>query len=196
MEQSNKLLRHATNDALESLSLSLREGVFITTDRLIIKPLTLRQLVMYVKCDQSLERELKVNPSSREMSAELAAAFEQTIFPNVADETKNYLYATMWTAILITDKEMVGDICMYGPPDEAGEVEIGYGTHDKFQNKGLMTEIVGGMLSWLALQPEVRSVRAATEPANLASSRVLERNGFVKTAATESLCHWRLLLNK
>ena len=64
----------------------------VETKRLILKPLTYKQLVKYSKNDNSLEEELNLNKTSRTISSELKEALEKTILPNVADETKNYLY--------------------------------------------------------------------------------------------------------
>ena len=36
----------------------------IETERLILKPLTYEQLIKYIKCDNSLETELKLNKSN------------------------------------------------------------------------------------------------------------------------------------
>ncbi len=167
----------------------------IDTKRLVIKPLTYEQLVKYLRCDNSLETELNVNASSREVSPELKEAFEQTILPNVGDKSKNYLYSTLWTAISKADHKMVGDLCIVGEPNEEGEIEIGYGTYDEFQNKGFMTEMVSGMVEWASLQPEVKSIIASTDKVNTASFRVLEKNGFAKIGETESLLNWKLEFN-
>jgi [ribosomal protein S5]-alanine N-acetyltransferase len=75
----------------------------IETKRLLIKPLTYEQLVKYIKCDNSLESELKLNETSRKISPELKEAFEETILPNVADTSKNYLYSTLWTATSVSE---------------------------------------------------------------------------------------------
>lgn len=85
----------------------------IETARLIIKPLTYNQLKKYIKCDNSLEAELNINKVSRTISADLKEAFEQTILPNVADKSKNYLFSTLWTAISKKENKMVGDLCIY-----------------------------------------------------------------------------------
>ena len=130
----------------------------VETKRLFLKPLTYDQLIKYINCDYSLETELKLNKSSRTISAELKEAFEQTILPNVADKTKNYLFSTLWTAISKIDRKMVGDICIVGEPNAVGEIEIGYGTYEKFRNRGFMTEIVSGIISWMRTQPKVKSV--------------------------------------
>jgi len=167
----------------------------IETSRLILKPLTYEQLIKYTKCDHSLEEELDLNKTSRTMSPELKEAFEQTILPNVADKSKNYLYSTLWTAISKAENKIVGDLCIVGEPNSEGEIEIGYGTYEEFQNKGFMTEMVGGLIEWIKTEPIVKSVIASTEKANIASFRVLEKNRFVKTGETETLLNWRLRLN-
>jgi RimJ/RimL family protein N-acetyltransferase len=167
----------------------------IETKRLLIKPLTYDQLVKYTLCDNSLEAELNLNTTSRTISPELKEAFEQTILPNVADKTKNYLYSTLWTAISKDENKMIGDLCIVGEPNAEGEIEIGYGTYDDFQGKGFMTEIVGGIIEWAKTQPIVKSIVASTERTNTASFKVLQKNSFLKTGETEQLFHWKLALN-
>lgn len=167
----------------------------IETKRLIIKPLTYKQLVKYTKCDNSLEKELNLNETSRTISPELKEAFEQTILPNVADKSKNYLYSTLWTAISKIENKMVGDLCIVGEPNADGEIEIGYGTYDEFQGKGFMTEVVSGIIEWAKTQPKVKSIIASTEKTNTASFKVLEKNNFIKIGETETLFNWKMVIN-
>jgi len=164
----------------------------IETKRLILRPLTYDQLVKYLKCDNSLEEELNLNETSRTISPELKEAFEQTILPNVADKTKNYLYSTLWTAISKAENKMIGDLCVVGEPNADGEIEIGYGTYDEFQGKGLMTEMVGGIIDWTKTQPAVKSIVASTDKTNTASFKVLQKNNFIKIGETEVLFNWKL----
>ena len=162
------------------------------TKRLILVPLTYEQLLKYVKCDNSLERELNLNDSSRIIESDLKEALEQTIIPNVVDKSRDYLYSTIWTAISKTENKMVGDLCIYGEPNEKGEIEIGYGVYEEFRNRGFMTEIVQGMIEWAKTQLQVKSITASTGKINLASSRVLEKNGFVKSGESGEFFHWLL----
>jgi RimJ/RimL family protein N-acetyltransferase len=166
----------------------------IETKRLILKPLTYEQLIKYIKCDNSLETELKLNKTSRTISPELKDAFEQTILPNVADKSNNYLYSTLWTAISKLENKMIGDLCIVGEPNVNGEIEIGYGTYEEFQNRGFMTEIVSGIIEWAKTQPKVNSLIASTEKTNTASFKVLEKNMFQKIQETETLYNWQLKL--
>lgn len=166
----------------------------ITTERLILKPLTYNQLVKYIKADHSLEEELNLNETSRVISPALKEAFEETILPNVADTSKNYLYSTLWTVISKETNQMVGDICIVGEPNVAGEIEIGYGTYNEFQNKGLMTEAVSGMITWAKSQSKIVSIIASTDKENIASFTVLTKNNFIKIGETETLFNWKLII--
>ena len=168
----------------------------IETERLIIKPLTYEQLLKYIQCDNSLEAELNLKASSRSISPELKEAFEQTILPSVADPHKNYLFCTLWTAISKSDNKMVGDLCIVGEPNSAGEIEIGYGTYNEFMNRGFMTEMVNEIIKWAKNQPEVKTVLASTEKTNIASFKVLEKNNFIKVSETETLFNWELIISK
>jgi RimJ/RimL family protein N-acetyltransferase len=169
--------------------------LMIETERLIIRPLTYNQLLKYLKADNSLEQELNLNATSRIIPAALREAFEQTILPNAADRGKNYLYSTLWTMISKADNKMVGDLCFMGEPNDSGEIEIGYGTYDEFRQKGYMTEAVGGMIQWAERQPGVYAVLASTEKDNSASWKILVKNNFRRTGETETLIHWKRILN-
>lgn len=164
----------------------------LETARLILKPLNYQQLVKYLQADGSLENELGLNTTSRSISPELKEAFEQTILPNVADETKNYLYCTLWTIISRADNKMVADLCIVGEPNEAGEIEIGYGTYEAFRKNGYMTEAVGAIIDWARSQPKVSSIVAGTHKDNADSYSILLKNNFVKIGETDGLLHWKL----
>lgn len=166
----------------------------LETPRLRIIPLTLEQLQQYIRADNSLETALQIQESFRTISPDLQEALEQTILPNVADTSKNYLFATLWTIILKEENRMVGDLCFVGEPNADGEIEIGYGTYEGYRQRGFMTEAVDGMIGWAKKQPHVRAMIASTEKNNRASSSVLEKNNFVQSGETDTLLHWRLQL--
>ncbi len=166
----------------------------IETVRLLLKPLTYDQLIKYIKADNTLESELNLNKTARTISVELKEAIEQTILPNVADITKDYLYSTLWTVISKKDNKMVGDICIIGEPNINGEIEIGYGTYDEFRGKGFMTEAVSGLIKWAESQPNVLSICASTYKDNIASFAILKKNNFTKVSETETLYNWKLII--
>lgn len=164
----------------------------IETFRLSIRPLSYDQLLKYTQNDQSLERELHLNDSTRNISPELKEALEQTILPNVAKSGHNYLYSTLWTIIDRAKNQMVADLCFVGEPDADGQIEIGFGTYEQHQGQGYMSEAVGGMVTWAQNQTEVKCIYAETEEDNFASMAVLQKNGFVQLNKVEGRCCWRL----
>lgn len=166
----------------------------IQTSRLHIQPLTYPQLVKYIRADHSLEAELQLKPTMLTLSPELKEAMEQSILPNVADTSKNYLFHTLWTIISKADRQMVGDLCFTGAPNEAGEIEIGYGTHEAFRGQGIMTEAVKAMISWASQQPGICAVIAATNKDNPPSQAVLKKNGFLLSGETAELHYWKYLI--
>lgn len=168
----------------------------IDSERFNIRPLTYDQLIKYCKCDNLLEQEFNLKNTSRIISPELKEALEQTILPNVADKTKNYLFHTLWTAISKMENKMVGEVCIIGEPNADGEIEIGYGIYEEFQGKGFMTEIVGSIINWAKSQPSVKSVTASTDKTNIPSQKVLRNNLFKVISESENLLHWKIDLCK
>ena len=83
-----------------------------------------------------------------------------------------------WDICLLSTGEIVGGAGFKGGPGDTGEVEVGYGIDPAFQNQGLMSEALRGIVSWALARPGVRAVLAETEPGNEASVRVLVKNGF------------------
>lgn len=164
----------------------------ISSQNLILKPLSYSQLIKYIANDNSLEAELKLNPTRKIITPELKEALAETILPNVADTGKNHLFSTLWTIILKAESRMVGDICFVGEPAEDGEIEIGYGTYDDFRGKGYMTEAVACIIEWAKRQDNVKSIFAQTAKDNPASWRILEKNNFEKVDEDGNLLSWRL----
>lgn len=72
----------------------------------------------------------------------------------------------------------VGAGGFFGPPDQAGVVEIGYAMAASFREQGMATEAVTGLLDWAFGHDAVSKVVAFTEPHLTASRRVLEKTGF------------------
>ncbi len=95
-----------------------------------------------------------------------------------------------WFVVLAEDGRVVGDLGTFGPPDDRGRVEIGYGLAGPWRGRGLGAEAVGTFVAWLATQPGVRTVVARVEVGNEASRRLLARLGF--TLVDESDGHWTL----
>lgn len=65
-----------------------------------------------------------------------------------------------------------------GPPDERGEVELGYAIVPEFQRRGHASEAVGAWLARAFAEPAVSTVVGQTLASLVASIGVLEKAGF------------------
>jgi len=90
-------------------------------------------------------------------------------------------YAAVMPGVNGAPGEVVGMLATKGGVDEHGAVEVGYGFNASFEGRGYATEAVGALVRSLLTHPDVRTVTAETAVDNLASQRVLEKNGFVRT---------------
>jgi len=151
----------------------------IETKRLIIKPLSFDELKKYNTSPGDLANELGLIPSQTLIDQETRDAITNDLLPNVADPNKDPLFYTMWIVIGKSEQAIVGGICFHGEPDEKGEVELGYGTDDQYRNRGIMTEAIAGMIQWISKNKKVKIIKAETDPENISSVRVLEKNDFI-----------------
>ena len=150
----------------------------IETRRLIIKPLTGDQLKKYANFPNELADDLGLVPPSVLMADEVKDAIQNDLLPKMTDPTKDPLYHTMWLIVEKSRSAIIGGICFHGEPDEYGEVEIGYGIDEPFQNRGYMSETITGFTHWIIGNKKVKVIKAETGSDNIASVRVLEKNGF------------------
>ncbi len=87
----------------------------------------------------------------------------------------------------------IGGIGFKSVPDGAGSVEIGYGIAPSRQGRGIASEAVAAVLE-LARRHGARVVRADTDVDNLASARVLTKNGFVQVELNGGSLWWERCL--
>lgn len=109
-----------------------------------------------------------------------------------ADQHSWYTY---WLLILKDERIGVGLAGFKGSPGPAGEVELGYGISPNYQNRGLMTEAVAGLVKWASEHPNCRAVTAETLKSNPASQHVLRKNGFKVVRETEIALYWWIACN-
>ena len=95
--------------------------------------------------------------------------------------------------LILEDGVVVGDAGTHGPPDEAGDVEIGYGLAEPSRGRGLSSEFVPALAQTLLARPEVRRVVAREVLAsNAPSRRALERAGFRLERESDGLTWYAL----
>ncbi len=82
---------------------------------------------------------------------------------------------------------VIGDFCAIEFPP----MEIGYGLADSVHRQGLGTEAVAGIIE-IARERGIKQLCAETDWANIASQKVLMRNGFKELSRSDSGIWWEL----
>jgi [ribosomal protein S5]-alanine N-acetyltransferase len=163
----------------------------IHTKRLNIYPLSKEEVELYLLPGNQLEKKKGFNIIEREVPEPLKDAIEATILASY-NLGGNSLFYTLWTVVSKEHHSMIGDLFFKGEPIN-GSVEIAYGTYDAFQGKGYMTEAVSAMIDWAFQHDEVKEILAETEKHNIASQRILIKNGFEKMKETADMLWWRIV---
>jgi RimJ/RimL family protein N-acetyltransferase len=94
---------------------------------------------------------------------------------------------------LVVEEEsgrVVGECGWFGPPDDAGEAEIGYGLAAPSRGRGHGTAAVAALLDWVERQPGVRRVTARVDVGNEPSHRLLARHGFERDGTDGDQVRW------
>lgn len=82
--------------------------------------------------------------------------------------------------LLVEDNEVVG-LCSITRPPKEGVVDIGYGIAPSRRGRGFATRGIGEIIVWATNSADVTAITAETSTTNLASQRVLQLNGFIRT---------------
>ncbi|GLZ78653.1 hypothetical protein Afil01_34600 [Actinorhabdospora filicis] len=155
----------------------------IRTERLTLRPFT-------VVCAQAM---VDGNPGDADWAPGWPA-------PDDVDVAKMYLgnpaaddlgrsfgpYEIVWTET----GTVIGGIGLFGPPDESGTTEVGYGVAASFQGRGIATEAVLGVVTGLAGVAGLTTVIASTDHDNIASQKVLTKAGFGYTHQDEQKLYY------
>jgi RimJ/RimL family protein N-acetyltransferase len=166
----------------------------LQTERLRLLALNPGELDELVQNAAALERRLGLEPGiPRDPLLERELWLTQLILlEKIERSPRAYLWNTQRLIVVKAENRRVGGFCFKGPPNQAGEVEIGYGTDPADQRQGYMTEAVAEAARWALSRPRVKAVIAETHKDNVPSHRVLEKNGFTRYRETELFYYWKL----
>ena len=97
-------------------------------------------------------------------------------------------------AVVHKDENRVIGLCGFpGPPDAEGTAEIAYGIAPEYEERGFAQEAATALIKFASADARVKTIRAHTLPQTNASTRILEKCGFVRagTAVDEGNTVWR-----
>lgn len=154
--------------------------LILETNRLQLVAYEPEHLLALMESDQRFEESFGLPP------AEGLGAFLQSgdVSPEWVARLRASTTADPWLhGFGIVDRasqSVVGGVGFKAPPDAQGEVEIAYGVVPMFQNLGYATEAARAGLDFAFGNDAVQRVIAHTKDENNASTRVLEKCGFLR----------------
>lgn len=166
----------------------------IKTKRLLLKPLNADELLLAANDPDQLDKHLNLNVRNSEESipqghVKKALEYRRKMVLQYPD---TYEWYTEWELIEVNEQVIIGGVMLMSERNE-GEVEIGYGIDEKYQNKGYMTEAVCALIDWMFQQSgDLSYVVAETEKENIASQKVVIHAGMTKYKETEDCYWWRI----
>jgi RimJ/RimL family protein N-acetyltransferase len=167
----------------------------LETERLRLIPLDLQNLLLLKEGRALMERNLGLETSKMVFDPQIQSEMEEAIdfwISQVGENEENYFWFTNWEMVLKEKNMSIGGIGLTGLPDRRGEVTVGYGVDGNFHRQGYATEALQAMISWIFNNAYVHTIIAETLKNNVASHKVLRKNGFIQASEKDLLYIWRL----
>lgn len=162
----------------------------LCSERLTLKPLTLAVAQsLLAGCDQELTR-LGIVPSDNWPTEDTLDVLP--VFVSQLERQGTPSGFETWMIVEKRSGRVIGDIGFHGPPNELGEVEIGFGLVEGERGKGFGSEALCTLIGWVRGQECVKLIRANCLLENIPSARILRKVGMRETGRSETLIHWEL----
>lgn len=123
----------------------------ISTVRLDIIPLSFNQLKAMVRSRAELETLLGLKVSGEKLSTDYVEELQESLRTNQhawQNNSKDYLFFTLWVMVDKQSKTLVGQFTFNGKPTPRGEVEVFFSVDPCHRRKGFGCEAMEGILGW------------------------------------------------
>ncbi len=149
------------------------------TPRLTLRPLTAEDApeLFVHRSDPRMLEFVDIVPAQ---TLEEVQQFIRKINANVEDGL-----SVFWAMSLKDHPALIGTICLWNLSVEKSTAEIGYMLHPDFQGRGYMHEALASVVAYGFEVMKADLIKACSHPKNIASIRLLEKNGFKWTGDIE-----------
>ena len=159
----------------------------IETERLDIVPLS-RELVDALADPAAAARLVGASLPRGWPDHELSQLLE-LYAPRIAQKPEELGYGP-WVVISREGDSVVGSAGFLGAPNKDGAIELGFGIHPDFRNRGYAAEAARALLAWGLNQPSVERIVARCDAGNAPSVRVLEKIGMTLLGEEDGTLRW------
>jgi RimJ/RimL family protein N-acetyltransferase len=125
---------------------------------------------------------MKFWPIQRDGSVDVPYAVPEVVKPVLATFTTMYqtvAFCPPWIGYLVSEGETPVGTCAFKRPPAEGRVEVAYFTYPEHEGKGVATRMVEELIRIAAAEDPRLIVAAQTLPEHGASTRILQKHGFV-----------------
>lgn len=116
----------------------------LNTQRLHIIPLDLEQFQLLLSSMDKLEESLHLDYSKECLDNDTKQAISE-LYKLALSYLNEIEWYTNWQIILKKENNSIGSACFKEVPDESKTVELGYGIHLYYRNKGYIKEAVNAI---------------------------------------------------
>lgn len=139
------------------------------------------RLLLHVKTIEEMEQGML---DGDEMSLDFYHAYK---YHRENEPDYDIEWLRLWDFCLKEGNTVIGGACFKGQPNEKGEVEIGYGIDDEYQNCGYATEAIGALIDMAKQHADVKKVLFEIEQDNAPSLRVAQKLNAVFLYAVDRM---------
>ena len=159
-----------------SLNINFNPFPDLSTDRLFLRQLNNNDVHEVLELRGNAET-MKFIPRPLAKTADDALAHIKIINDKIdANEGIN------WAICKKDNPKFIGLLGLYKIHKESFRAEIGYMILPEFNNQGIATEAIQAVINYGFDVMNLHSIEGVIDPANIASEKVLIKNGFVKEA--------------
>ncbi|TND07465.1 MAG: N-acetyltransferase GCN5 [Bacteroidetes bacterium] len=155
----------------------------IQTKQLELVALDIPCMQLYVTDRDQLVRSLGLKPYRQFIEPLYQKEIDEAmpVFARKLEQNpQDYPWYSAWEIVLTAEQIAIGGIGFAGPPDEKGNITLGYHICKRYWSKGLTSEAAAGILEWAFGNEAVKTITAYTPVEHIASQKVLLKNGFTK----------------
>ena len=134
-----------------------------------MQDITTERLSLHIKSIEEMERGML---DGDEMSMDFYHAYK---YHEENEPGYDLEWLRLWDFYLKESNTVIGGACFKGQPSEKGEVEIGYGIDDEYQNCGYATEAIGALIDMIRQDTGVKKVLFEIEHDNMPSLRIAQK---------------------
>jgi len=153
-----------------------------------LRLLTKQELECLLSDNQAFESSMNLHYEGEDLNGHIRNVFT-SILHRAMQKNGETIFESL--CLVLNGEIIVGSLALRGFPLNGGYVEVGYGLGSNHRGKRIMTEALRLYLELLHKEDQIHFVIAHTDPQNIPSQRVLEKNGFLPDGIENGEYRWK-----